>query len=139
MRRLTREHTVPIGQRYQVHEPALVVEPGETILVETTNHMSPVVWSEADLAVHGSPGYRERAETGPIFVQSIRPGEALAVRIEAIELVGLPHAHGSGPLAEAYPQRPRVFALESEYCRLPGGARAACTHGGGYLHDSERA
>jgi len=125
MQRLSREHTVPGPRRYQVYEPALLVEPGETILVETINHMSPVVWSEADLAAHGSPEYREREETGPIFVRGVRPGDTLAVRIEAIELVGLPHAHGSGPLADAYPQRPRVFAIENGCCRLPGGAQVA--------------
>lgn len=123
MQRLSRKHTVPNSRRYHLSEPALVVEPGETVLVETISHMSPIVWGEADLAAHGTPEYREREETGPIFVRGVRPGDTLAVRIEAIEVVGLPHAHGSGPLAETYPQRPRVFAIENGRCRLPGGAR----------------
>jgi acetamidase/formamidase len=123
MRRLTRDHTVPLGSRYRVLEPVLTVDPGETVLVETINHMSPIVWSEADLAAHGSPEYREREETGPIFVRGARPGDALAVRIRGIELVGLPHAHGSGPLAAEYPQHPRVFAVADGFCQLPGGAR----------------
>ena len=123
MQRLTREHTVPLRQRYRVVEPALVVEPGETILVETINHMSPIVRSEEDLAAHGSPDYEEREETGPIFVKGARPGDALSIRIEGIEFVGLPHATGSGPLAETYPQRPRVFPIEGQFCLLPGGVR----------------
>jgi amidase len=123
MERLTREHTVPVGQRYRVMEPALVVEPGETILVETINHMSPIVWGEEDLATHGTPEYEEREETGPIFVKGAHPGDALSIRIEGIEFVGLPHAHGSGPLAETYQQRPRVFPIEGGHCLLPGGVR----------------
>ena len=125
MQRLSRDHTVPVDQRYRVLEPALTVTAGETIVVETINHMAPVVRSEQDLHPHGSPGYREREETGPIYVRGAHPGDALAIRVERIELVGLPHAHGSGPLAEAYPQAPLSFPVEDAHCKLPGGLRVA--------------
>lgn len=127
MKRLTRDHTVPGDRRYRVHEPALTADPGDTIIVETINHMTPIVRSEADLHPHGSAEYREREETGPIFVRGAQPGDMLAVRIDKIEIEGLPHAHGSGPLAERLPQQPMIFPLEGNQCLLPGGLRAPLT------------
>ena len=120
MKRLTRDHLVPDGQRYKVFEPVMTVEPGETIVVETINHMTPIVRTENDLHPHGSPEYREREETGPITVAGARPGDMLAIRIERIEIVGLPHAHGGGILGETHPQEPMLFPIEGETCRLPG-------------------
>ena len=113
MKRLSREHTVPNRSRYQVFDPALTIESGETIIVETINHMTPIVRSEKDLHPHGSPQYLEREETGPIYIRGARPGDALAIYIEQIETVGLPHAHGWGPLAETYPQAPIAFPVEN--------------------------
>jgi amidase len=121
MKRLTREHTVPGDQRYRVFEPAMTIEPGETVVVETINHMTPIVRGEHDLHRHGSPEYREREETGPIYVRGAQPGDMLAVCIESIEPVGLPHAHGAGPLADRYPQRPLLFPIEGGRCHFPGG------------------
>lgn len=121
MRRLTRDHTVPASMRYRVYEPALVVEPEETLVVETINHMTPIVRGPEDLHPHGSPRYREREETGPIAVAGATVGDMLAVRIEAIALVGLPHAHGSGPLADRFPQAPLAFPLDGDRIRFPGG------------------
>jgi amidase len=127
MRRLTRDHLVPEGRRYRVFEPAMNVEPGETILVETINHMTPIVRTEADLHPHGSPEYRERLETGPIYVNGAEPGDMLAVKIKRIVVVGLPHAHGWGPLHNRetgeYKQEPLAFPVERGAVRLPGGIR----------------
>jgi amidase len=125
MKRLTRDNTVPGHLRYQVYEPAVTIDPGETIVVETINHMTPVVHSEEDLHPHGSPGYREREETGPIYVRGARPGDMLAIHIENIELVGLPHAHGFGPLGDRFPQRPRLFPVAGGQCQFPGGLHGA--------------
>ncbi|MDI7276933.1 MAG: acetamidase/formamidase family protein, partial [Anaerolineae bacterium] len=94
MRRIPRHLRVPVDRRYRVLDPVCTIDPGETVVVETVNHMTPVVRSEEDLHPHGSPGYREREETGPIYVRGVRPGDTLAIRIEGIEIVGLPHAHG---------------------------------------------
>jgi amidase len=99
----------------------MTIESGETIVVETINHMTPVVRSEDDLHAHGSPQYREREETGPICVRGARPGDMLAIRIENIQLVGLPHAHGSGPLSDRFPQKPLAFPITNGNCRFPGG------------------
>jgi len=127
MKRLTREYVVPDGQRYKVFEPVMTVEPGETILVETINHMTPIVETEADLHAHGSPEYRERLETGPICVTGAEPGDMLAIRIEKIDVVGLPHAHGWGPLHDRetgkYKQPPMAYPVEDGAVRFPGGIR----------------
>jgi amidase len=120
MKRLTRDHTVG-ARRNDVLPPAITIEPGETILVETINHMTPIVRTEADLHPRGTPEYREREETGPIAVLGAEPGDALAVRIDRIDLVGLPHALGWGLLTRQYPQRPTAFPVEHGRCRLPGG------------------
>jgi amidase len=123
VKRLTRDHTVPGDDRYRVFEPALRIDPGETIVVETINHMTPVVRSESDLHPHGAPEYREREETGPIYVRGAGPGDMLAIHIESIELVGLPHAQGSGPLEDRYPQEPMLIPVEGGRCEFPGGLR----------------
>lgn len=123
MKRLTRDHVVPSKERYRVTEPVMTVEPGETIVVETINHMTPIVRSEADLHPHRSPGYRERQETGPIYVKNAKPGDMIAVKIEQIDIVGLPHTHGGGPLSDVYPQQPLAFPVEDGACTLPGGLR----------------
>jgi len=124
MKRLTRDHTVPGDRRYQVLEPALTLDPGEAVIVETINHMTPIVRGAEDLHAHGSPGYREREETGPIYVRGAQPGDMLAVRIEEIAVVGVPHAHGAGPLHERYPQQPLLIPVENGQCRFPGGLSA---------------
>ena len=72
----------------------LTIDPGETIVVETVNHMTPVIRSADELHARGSPLCRQREETGPIYVRGAKPGDALSARIERIDLVGLPHAHG---------------------------------------------
>lgn len=124
MKRLARNQTVPCSKRHRVFEPVLVIDPGERIVVETINHMTPVVRSEADLHPHGSPGYREREETGPIAVRGVQAGDMLAITIEEIHAVGLPHAHGAGPLEEAFPQDPVLFPVENGWCLFPGGLKA---------------
>ncbi|MBD3184695.1 hypothetical protein GF312_20610 [Candidatus Poribacteria bacterium] len=121
MKRLTRDKRVPLQRRYQVLKPVMKVEPGETIVVETVNHMTPIVRSESDVHPHGSPEYQEREETGPIYVEGAKSGDALAIHIENIDIVGLPHAYGCGPLVDEYPQKPRVFPVENDRCILPGG------------------
>jgi amidase len=89
MQRITRDHTVPVKERYQVREPALEVDLGEPFIVETSNFRSPVIRTPED----ANPAiYREREETGPMFVRGIAPGDVLAIHIEAIQ----PEGHASG-------------------------------------------
>jgi amidase len=89
VKRLTRDHTVPGGKRYQVREAVLEVVLGETFLVETINFRTPIVRTPADA---NPEVYREREETGPIFVKGIAPGDVLAIDILDIR----PEGHASG-------------------------------------------
>ena len=125
MKRLTREQLIPLDERYKVFEPAIEIEPGETLVVETINHMSSIVYSEEDLHPHGSPEYEERRETGPISVRGVEPGDVLAIRIDDIKIVGLPHAHGGGPLKEKFLQKPLIFPIKDGRCIFPGGLSIA--------------
>lgn len=81
-------------------EPVARVDPGERLLVETRT-----AFGEAELVhgqeVVGPPPGRADPLTGPIFVRGAEVGDALAVEIEAIELVGDPVIgpyRGSSPL-----------------------------------------
>lgn len=121
MKRLTREHLIPLNARYKIFEPAIEINAGETIAVETINHMTPIVWDEKDLHPHGSPEYKERQETGPINVRGAKPGDCLAIRIDDIKILGLPHAQGGGPLKKEFPQKPLGFPVREGRCLFPGG------------------
>ncbi len=125
MKRLTREHLIPLDERYKVFEPAIEIEPRETLVVETINHMSPIVHNQEDLHPHGSLEYQERQETGPISVRGAEPGDVIAIRIDDIKIVGLPHAHGGGPLKEKFLQKPLIFPIKDGRCIFPGGLSIA--------------
>ena len=127
MRRVSRNLTVPCDKRYRITEPVVTIDPGETFIVETINHMTPVVETKADLHAHGSSEYREREETGPVYITGAQPGDMLAVTIDAIDFVGLPHAHGCGPLEDQYPQCPIAIPVENDTCILPGGIKVETT------------
>ena len=113
MRRLTRDHTVPVDRRYQVRDPAIEVDLGERIVVETINFRTPIIRSPADA---NPPEYREREETGPIFIRGVEPGDALAVHIEAIEPVG----HASGGWWDD-PKTNSFLRIEGDRVHFPGG------------------
>lgn len=121
MQRITREKVVPLKQRYRSEEPVATIDSGETIVVETMNHMTPVVRSEADLHIHGSERYEERKESGPIAVTGAQPGDMLAIHIESIDVVGIPHAKGWGPLGGKYPQEPVLFPVNGDRIQIAGG------------------
>ncbi len=89
MKRITRAQTIPCDKRYQVREPALRVELGETFVVETINFRTPIIRTPADA---NPEVYREREETGPIFVNGIAPGDVLAIDVLDIT----PEGHASG-------------------------------------------
>jgi len=89
MQRITRDHTVPFAQRYQVREPVAEVALGESFIVETINSRTPIIRTFEDANPRQS---RQREETGPIFVKGILPGDVLAIRIEDLRPEG--HAHG---------------------------------------------
>ena len=89
MERITRDHTVPVKKRYRVLEPAAEVELDQSFVVETSNFRTPVIQTPDDA---NPPVYREREETGPIYVKGIAQGDVLAIHIEDIQPVG--HASG---------------------------------------------
>jgi len=46
----------------------------------------------------------------------------IAVRVDGIEIAGLPHAHVSGPLSDRFPQKPIGFPVAAgDRLLLPGG------------------
>jgi amidase len=116
LKRLTRDHTVPCPKRYQVREPALQVELGESFVVETINFRTPIVRSSAD----ANPAvYREREETGPIFVKGIAPGDVLAIDILDIT----PEGHASGGRWDES-GRNSLLEISEDKVHFPGGLAA---------------
>jgi amidase len=113
VKRITRDHTVPIDLRYKVREPVAEVNLGETFVVETVNFRTPVIRSEAD----ANPSiYREREETGPIWIQGIKAGDVLAIHIEDIR----PEGHASGGWWHD-PHVNSFLRIEGERVFFPGG------------------
>ena len=113
MQRVSREHTVPVHKRYQVREPVAEVALGESFVVETINFRTPIVRTPAD----ANPAeYREREETGPIFVKGIEAGDVLAIHVEEIQPVG----HASGGWWDD-PQVNSFLPIEGERVHFPGG------------------
>ena len=55
------------------------VDLGESFVVETVTFRTPIIRSEADA---NPVTYREREETGPIWVRGVEPDDVLAVHIE---------------------------------------------------------
>jgi acetamidase/formamidase len=79
---------LPLGPLYyefsRHNEPRLRMQPGETVLVETEDAFSGQIRTNDDRRDRtkiplGNP------QTGPIWIEGAEPGDALAVKIEAIE------------------------------------------------------
>lgn len=83
MKILTRDHIVYSLDK--THPPALTVDPGETILLETHDARTGTIRSDSDLLDKPHPLGANPA-TGPIFVNSAEPGDTLAVEILDIKL-----------------------------------------------------
>jgi amidase len=94
MKRITRDHTVAPQARHKERTPVAEVELGETFIVETINFRTPIIRSAEDA---NPKSYREREETGPVFVKGIQPGDILAIEILDIR----PEGHASGGSADA--------------------------------------
>jgi amidase len=83
MKTLTRDHII-----YRLDKdlsPAIEVEPGEVIRVETHDARTGSIRTPEDLLDVPSPGGGNPA-TGPIAVKGAQPGDSLAVEILSIEL-----------------------------------------------------
>lgn len=116
MKRITRDNVVPRDKRYQVREPVAKVTLGETFVVETINFRTPIIRTPADV---DPPEYRERQETGPIFVKGIAAGDVLAIRFEDIRIEG----HASGASSDET-DRGSFMKVEGGKVHFPGGLRA---------------
>ncbi len=132
MKRITREHTVPLDKRYLLREPVAEVELGESFVVETINFRTPIIRTPAD----ANPAlYREREETGPIYVRGVAPGDVLAIHIEDIR----PEGHASGGWWDD-PKVNSFLPIEDGVVRFPGGlwAPLAMMIGDIYLTPDDR-
>ena len=117
MKHITREHTVPVERRYEVREPVAEVELGETFVVETISFRTPIIRTVED----ANPAkYREREETGPIYVKGIEPGDVLSIYIEEIG----PEGHASGGSWEEEGEN-SLLRIEDDKVHFPG----ACGRG----------
>jgi amidase len=96
-----------------VSQPVGEVELGETFIVETINFRTPIIRTVED----ANPAtYREREETGPIYVKGINPGDVLRIQIENIT----PEGHASGGWWSD-PQENSFLKLENDRVHFPGG------------------
>ncbi|MCX6047794.1 MAG: acetamidase/formamidase family protein [Chloroflexi bacterium] len=83
MQRLTRNQIVySLDKQYP---PAIEIDPGETLLLETYDARTGTIHSSADLLDHPHPVGANPA-TGPIYVRGAQPGDSLAVEILQIDL-----------------------------------------------------
>lgn len=115
MKRITREHTVPCAKRYEVQDPVAEVELGEKFIVETINFRTPIIRNPEDA---NPPKYREREETGPIFIKGIQPGDVLAIHIGDIR----PEGHASGGWWRD-PKENLFLRIQDGEVHFPGGLR----------------
>jgi amidase len=116
MKRISRDHTIAPQLRYQVREPAAEVELGETFIVETMNFRTPVIRTPQDA---NPPTYREREETGPIWIKGVQPGDVLQIQIQAI----VPEGHASGGWWRD-PHENSFLRIEAGRVHFPGGLSA---------------
>lgn len=113
MKRITRDHTVPPEIRHKAREPVAEVELGKTFVVETINFRTPIIRTPIDA---NPEEYREREETGPVFVKGIEPGDVLAIEIVDIQ----PEGHASGGRLEERNEN-SFLEIQENKVLFPGG------------------
>lgn len=113
MKKITRDKTVPINMRYRVHKPVTKIDLGESLLVETINFGTPVIHTAEDA---NPKSYREREETGPIYVNGIKQGDVLAIHIKDIK----PEGHASGGIWDDSKEN-SFLRIEDDNVNFPGG------------------
>jgi amidase len=118
MKRISRAHTVAPQVRHRIREPVAEVNLGETFIVETINFRTPVIRTPEDVTPEV---YREREETGPIFVKGIGPGDVLAIEILDIRPEG--HASGGSSDDSVNSETGSFLEIRDGFVHFPGGLR----------------
>jgi amidase len=116
VQRISRQKTVPPEKRYKAVEPVAEVDLGETFIVETVNFRTPVIRTPDDA---NPETYREREETGPVYVRGVEPGDVLAIHIEDIR----PEGHASGGWWDD-PKVNSFLEIRDGKVHFPGGLTA---------------
>ena len=108
MQRISRQH---IDYRIdKTVSPILEINPGDSVIFETYDARTGTIQSDSDLLDHAHPDGANPA-TGPVYVHSAEPGDALVVDIEKIDLapegfLAVKAGEGLlGHLADAYATR----------------------------------
>ena len=83
MKRLTRDHI--IYSLDKGHSPALAIDPGEEVVLETYDARTGTIRTNRDLLDHPHP-LGSNPATGPIWINGAQPGDSLAVDILSIKL-----------------------------------------------------
>lgn len=108
-------------------EPPLRVKQGESFIVETVDTSDRRVMSQEDLAKPPGP-MAGNPSTGPVYIEGIKAGDAIAVTIESLDVVGhtsigyegvedwlLPHGIGE--------RRECFVHIDETSAHSPGGIR----------------
>jgi len=85
MRRIGMEYGTGLPERARKSEPVARVALGETFVMQSDTCCQPVVRSAQDVAMCR---FRERTETGPVYIEGVRAGDMLRIRIEDIKPIG---------------------------------------------------
>ncbi len=119
MKRVTRQVVHCYTGRF--NPPALVVQPGETVLVET--ELCSGDWLHtADDRWRPGIGRGPNPASGPIYVEGAGPGDVLAVRIDAIAVDSLGYT-GFAPGQNPFPDwiRQQEWGIVTRTVRIEGG------------------
>lgn len=131
MKRLTREHLVPGKDSYAYRQPAIEVDDGETLVIETINSGQPVIRSAADMAGEVTLTIR-RDNRLPVVRPAVYTGDTLAFiasRVDRREAIRL-------ALEDATAVVQRYSEATEEEARLYLVDTADLRNGGVFLEDS---
>ncbi len=115
--RLTREHLVPNQDSYAFRHPAIEVDDGETLIVETINSGQPIIRNAGDV----EKPFIVRQQTGPIFIRGVQPGDLLAIEIHEIRPEGHARSRAMAKTGGCYETVRHCFLeIADGMCRFPG-------------------
>jgi len=111
MKRITREHVVAGADRLVPRQAALTVELGEVFCMETETCGQPVIYTPDDCLLDR---FVERRETGPVYINGVKAGDAVRLDILNIEVTG----HASGARRDGYMD---FYEIKGSAAIGPGG------------------